>query len=258
MSGDTARPLFPVFLDLGGRLCVVIGEGERAERKARALVEVGGDVVVVCSRPTETLLEACTAGELTVEQRGYVRGDLENAALVLCIGQSDEVARAVAAEARERNCLVNATGMPELCDFIIPSVVTRGDLQVALSTAGTAPAAARQARGAIEEALGNEWSGYVALLAGVRAHLIDRGTDAERASKLLARAASPAVLERLASGERIEPAALLAQLEADAPGEADSLGSAGAPREADPDTDAEAVSSTDPLADAEAPQEVAE
>lgn len=213
MSDTKAKPLFPVFLDLTGRLCIVIGDGERAERKARALVEAGGDVVVICASPSETLLESCTDGELTVEQRGYVRGDLENASLALCIGQPEDVARAIASEASERHCLLNATGLPDLCDFIIPSAVSRGDLQVALSTAGAAPAAARQARAVIEDALGEEWGAYVTLLGGLRALIAERHTDPARAAELLARAGDPAVRERIAAGEAIAPDALLRELE---------------------------------------------
>lgn len=215
MSEPGRRQLFPAFLDLCGRLCVVIGEGERAERKARALATAGGDVAVIGMRPTESLLEAGTAGEMTVEQRGYVRGDLEGAHVVLCIGQDEEVSRAVAAEARERGCLVNVSGHPELCNFIMPSSLGRGSLQIAVSTGGSAPEAARLARSRMADALGEEWGPYTALVAEVRALAAERSLEAPARTRLLALLSDPALLERVAAGEQVDAASLLEEASAE-------------------------------------------
>lgn len=225
MTDGAATPLFPVYLDLRGRLCIVVGDGERAEKKARALVAAGGDVAVIGAHPTDALMESGTEGQLTVEHRGYVRGDLAGAFVVLCMGQGEEVSSAVAAEAGERGCLVNVSGMPELCNFIMPSTLSRGSLQVAVSTGGAAPAAARLARSRISGALGEEWAAYASLLADVRALAVERRLDAASRADLLARSAEPAILERLAAGEKLTAKKLLREMTTsareDATGEAE-------------------------------------
>jgi precorrin-2 dehydrogenase/sirohydrochlorin ferrochelatase len=206
---------FPVFLDVSGRLCVVVGGGPVAERKARALAECGADVAVITAQVSEELLEAESREVLGVEQRGYVRGDLAGAFLAVCLDPSEEVCRAVAAEAHECGCLVNVAGMPELCTFIMPSVVRRGGLQVALSTGGASPEAARQARAVVADALGDEWAAYVVLMAEVRELVAARGGGSAEARELLGRAAGADVLARLAAGEIVTARSLLAELDSE-------------------------------------------
>jgi siroheme synthase-like protein len=115
MTTDYAKPYYPVFLDLAGRLCVIVGGGAVALRKARTLADYGADVVVIAPDVSEELIGMQADGLVTVEQRGYVRGDLAEAFLAVCATDSEEVNRAVHAEAEERRCLVNVVDVPELC-----------------------------------------------------------------------------------------------------------------------------------------------
>ncbi|HEX9093348.1 MAG TPA: bifunctional precorrin-2 dehydrogenase/sirohydrochlorin ferrochelatase [Coriobacteriia bacterium] len=233
MSGAARSPHYPVFLDLTGRLCVVVGGGRAAERRARSLVACGADVVVVTAGPSEELLEMCAEGTLTIEQRGYVRGDLEGAFLVFCVGCSDEIAAAVRAEADERNCLVNVSDAPRLTSFLVPSVVDRGALRIAVSTGGVSPEAARRARAAIAATLGDEWTAYVALAAEVRALVFARpGTDEARAL-LLHRLAAIDLPARIAAGETPTAKGVLAELESAVDEAADAPADTAAPDDAD-------------------------
>jgi precorrin-2 dehydrogenase/sirohydrochlorin ferrochelatase len=201
-SGE-AKAYYPVFLDLAARPAIVIGGGEAAEKRARALLKLGADVVVIGADPTPGLLQLEADGGIVTEQRGYVRGDLEGAFIAFCLGADEEVRRAVSDEAEERGCLVNVAGGPELCSFIVPSLVRRGGLQIAVSTGGASPEAAHRVRRRIAEEFGEEWGPYVALLAEVRQLASERAAAGEDVpGDVFEQIADSDLLERLRAGER--------------------------------------------------------
>jgi len=164
---------YPVFLDLRGRRCVVVGGGKVAGRKARNLVRAGA-LVSVISPETEPGLESLVS---RVERRGYETGDLAGAVLAFAATDSREVNAAVAREAKERGIPVNVADNPSEGDFALPSTLRRGGLQVAVSTGGASPALARRIRTELEERFGPEWAGVVEQLE--RARREGRETDEE-------------------------------------------------------------------------------
>jgi precorrin-2 dehydrogenase/sirohydrochlorin ferrochelatase len=201
MAEDYGKPYYPVYLDLSGRLCVIVGGGKVAQRKAKTLAGYGADVVVIAPDVSEELLELQADELATVEQRGYVRGDLEGAFLAVCATDSEEINRAVHAEAEERGCLVNVVDVPELCNFIVPSIVRRGGLQIAISTGGAAPTVAKRLRKRFQEEFGEEWGDYVQLLGEVRMLVMERVPGGEAARKpVFERIADSDLLERLRAG----------------------------------------------------------
>lgn len=205
-----AKAYYPVFLDLAARPAIVIGGGEAAEKRARALLRLGADVVVIAADPTPGLLELEADGGIATEQRGYVRGDLEGAFIAFCLSADEEVRRAVSDEAEERGCLVNVAGDPELCSFIVPSVVRRGGLQIAVSTGGASPEVAHRVRRRIAGEFGEEWGAYVALLAEVRQLAAERVAAGEDVSgDVFESVADSDLLERLQAGERPSAADVL-------------------------------------------------
>jgi precorrin-2 dehydrogenase/sirohydrochlorin ferrochelatase len=196
MAEDYGKPYYPVYLDLSGRLCVIVGAGKVAQRKAKTLAGYGADVVVIAPDVSEELLELQADGLATIEQRGYVRGDLEGAFLAVCATDSEEINRAVYAEAEERG-----VDVPELCNFIVPSIVRRGGLQIAISTGGAAPTVAKRLRKRFQEEFGEEWGGYVQLLGEVRMLVMERVPGGEAARKpIFERIADSDLLERLRAG----------------------------------------------------------
>lgn len=200
---DYSKPYYPVFLDLTGRLAVIVGGGAVAERKVVTLAEYGPRIRVVSPEVTPKLEELAASGAIELERRGYVRGDLEGAFIVVCATSSEEVNRAVHAEAEERGALVNIVDVPELCSFIVPSIVRRGTLSVAISTGGAAPTVAKQLRRHVQEHLGPEWETYVTLLGEVRTLVMERvpGGEADRKPIFEAMADSN-LLARISDGER--------------------------------------------------------
>jgi precorrin-2 dehydrogenase / sirohydrochlorin ferrochelatase len=149
--------LYPIFLDLSGRRCVVVGGGGVANRKARKLLQARARVVVI-SPEIGAELESVA---VEVHRRPYREGDLEGAYLAFAATNAREVNAAVAREAKERGVPVNVADSPSEGDFALPSTLRRGRLQVAISTGGASPTLARRIRGELEEAFGPEWAGIV-------------------------------------------------------------------------------------------------
>ncbi len=202
MSEPYSASYYPVFLDLRGRLAVVVGGGSVAERKIGTLLDYGADVTCIAPSVTPGIDSLVAQGLIVHEERGYVRGDLAGAFIVVCATDSTEVNRAVYQEAEGQGCLVNVADIPELCNFIVPSIVKRGPLQIAISTGGAAPLIAKRLRCELEERYGPEWEAYVALLGRVRRIVMERiaGGESERKPVFEAIARSD-LIERLARGE---------------------------------------------------------
>lgn len=149
--------LYPLFMDVSGRRCVVVGGGGVASRKARGLLESGARVVVVSPEVTPEI----DGMDVMVERRPYAPGDLAGSALAFAATDSREVNAAVAREAEEKGILVNVADRPAEGDFALPSVLRRGGLQVAVSTGGASPTLARRIRDAMEPSFAAEWESVV-------------------------------------------------------------------------------------------------
>jgi precorrin-2 dehydrogenase / sirohydrochlorin ferrochelatase len=156
--------LYPIFLDLSGRRCVVVGGGEVANRKARKLLQARAEVVVISPTVRPELESVATE----VHRRLYESGDLEGAYLAFAATDSREANAAVAREAGERGIPVNVADRPSEGDFAVPSVLRRGRLQIAVSTGGASPTLARGIKGELEELFVPEWAGVVEELQAAR------------------------------------------------------------------------------------------
>jgi precorrin-2 dehydrogenase/sirohydrochlorin ferrochelatase len=175
---------YPVYLNLKSKRVVVVGGGLVAERKVAALLGTGASIVVISPQVTPQVASLASAGSIDLHKRPYIQGDCEGAALVLSATDDAEVSRAVFEEATAAGILVNTADQPALCDFIMPAVVRRGDLTIAISTGGTSPALAARLRGKLSRMLGPEYARLVALLAEARPE-IRRRIRQERNRKAL-------------------------------------------------------------------------
>ncbi len=138
--------LFPIFLKLTARPCVVIGAGNLAESKIESLQAAHARVTVIAPEARPRIADLAAAGEVEWLQREYAEGDLAGYFLAVAATNRPAVNRAVYKEAVAKNVLCNAVDDPPFCDFYFPSVVRRGDLQIAISTAGASPALAQRLR----------------------------------------------------------------------------------------------------------------
>lgn len=169
---------YPAFLELTDRRCLVVGGGPVAERRVDGLVAAGAAVTVVSPTLTAALAALAAAGRITHEPRGYRPGDVAGFDLALAATDTGDVNGAVAAEARRRGIWVNAADDPAHCTFILPALVRRGDLTVAVATGGTSPALARAVRDELEAYLTAEYATLAELAAEVRRELRAAGRAA--------------------------------------------------------------------------------
>ena len=166
---------YPIFVELKGRACLVIGGGREAQRKVEGLLAAEGRVTVVSPELTRDLQRRLAAGEIDCEQREYREGDLEGYDVCMVATDNGEVNAEVAAEGKRRRVWVNAADDPTNCDFILPSVIRRGSITIAASTGGGSPALARRLREELEAYLTEEMPALADLLAEVRTELRAQG-----------------------------------------------------------------------------------
>jgi precorrin-2 dehydrogenase/sirohydrochlorin ferrochelatase len=160
--------LFPIFLKIAARPCMVIGAGNLAESKIESLRAAHAKVTVIAPAAHATIVDLAAAGEIEWQQREYVEGDLAGQFLVVAATDDAAVNRAVYREATEKNIICNTVDDPPFCNFYFPSVVRRGDLQIAISTAGASPALAQRLRKEINAQLPLDAGDWVADLGNLR------------------------------------------------------------------------------------------
>jgi len=168
---------YPIFADIAKRPCVVVGGGAVAERKVEGLVSAGAAVTVVSPDVTKRLKALEKEGVINIIKKKYGKGDLKGAFLAVSAAGSKAVNESVYEEAVERAILVNVVDDPQHCNFIVPSVVDRGSLVLAISTAGKSPSFARALRLELEEAIGEEYATFVEILGKVRNKLLKTGAS---------------------------------------------------------------------------------
>jgi precorrin-2 dehydrogenase/sirohydrochlorin ferrochelatase len=202
-----ANGYYPVALDLRERPCLVVGGGPVAEAKVEGLLAAGARVTVVSPTLSERLESWASAGRIAYTQREYTASDLDGQQLVFSATDRRDVTETVARDARQLGVWVNAADDPKYCDFLLPSVLRRGRLQVAVSTGGTSPALAARVRRDLESYFTPEYEDFVELAAEVRRELRASG---RRADASVWRAALDADLRRLlAEGRRADARARL-------------------------------------------------
>jgi precorrin-2 dehydrogenase/sirohydrochlorin ferrochelatase len=201
-SGDglllfTVKNMFPMFLKIEGRRCLVVGAGKVAEGKIRGLLDAGASVQVVAPVAVRQIQKWAFDGVLGWNPRSFEARDLDHVSIVIAATSSRNVNAQVFAEARSRNVLCNAVDDPEYCDFYYPAVVKRGDLQIAISTSGRSPALAQRLRQELEEQFGPEYETWVAELGKARDQLSAETLDSEIRRELLHKLASREALENI-------------------------------------------------------------
>ena len=214
---------YPVFVDLGGRLAVVAGEGPEIAARASALLEVGARVRVVSPRPSVEVRRLADAGRVELRDRPFEPGDLDGAAIAIAAGDAP-TNEAVRAAARAARVPLNVVDRPELCDWIHGAVLRRGRLVVAISTSGAAPALAVRLRDQLAEELGAEYATFLEIAAEHRAPIAASGRSFADRRRVWYRLADSGVLAALRDGDEARARAIfaaeLAALEAPATGTA--------------------------------------
>ncbi len=203
---------YPLFLGIAGRTAVVVGGGAVAARRVRLLIECGARVRVISPSFSAEFDSLRGHPDLTLIQRPYRADDLEGAMLALVSTDDAAVNQRVAQDARLGGVLVNVADQPALCDFVVPSLVRRGDLTVAISTGGASPALAKRLREELAQIIGLEYEEFLKLLKETRRRVQEEERDPERRRAIFERLVASDLLERLRRGDRAGAAAKLEAL----------------------------------------------
>jgi precorrin-2 dehydrogenase/sirohydrochlorin ferrochelatase len=193
-------------------MCLVVGGGAVAARKAASLLECGAKVRLVAPKVCETVADMEREGAIE-RIAGLFRPEHMNGS-ALAIGSTDdnEVNRLVFDEAVKRNIPVNIVDQPALCSFIVPSVVQRGDLVIAISTSGKSPAVAKRARMTLEKTFGDEWAVYLEMMGEARELLLSSEPDNATRERKFNRLADSPMLEKIKTGDLTGARAVMEQI----------------------------------------------
>jgi precorrin-2 dehydrogenase / sirohydrochlorin ferrochelatase len=195
-------PLYGAFIQLKGRPCVVVGGGPVAERKITGLLECGAHVTVIAPDVTNLIRETAESGTITWERRAYRSGDAAAAFLVIAATGSKDVNRHVEREAETNGRLVNVVNDQDAGNLIVPAMVRRGRLNIAVSTSGASPLIAKRLRQELEMAFGDEYAAYLDLLAAVRQRLLLEVCDEPRRTAIFREIADAPLLSLLRAGRQ--------------------------------------------------------
>jgi precorrin-2 dehydrogenase/sirohydrochlorin ferrochelatase len=187
--------LFPIFLKLERRRVLVVGAGAIAEQKLAGLLSAGASIHVVAPTANDAFRKLAADGRLRWSQREYLSSDLDGAVLVIAGTGNPEINERIFRDADSRNIPCNAVDEPDRCHFYYPAVVQRGDLQIAISTAGHSPALAQRIRKELEQRFDATYADWLHWLGDVRRILFTHAVDPQRRRTVLHRIARADVYE---------------------------------------------------------------
>lgn len=201
---------YPVYLDIKGRRCLVVGGGQVGTRKVGTLLQCGAKVTVISHEVTPELAEMAGKGLVDLQLRDYRSSDLDK--MFLVIGATDDQAlnRKVQQDAEAAQRLCNIADQPDLCNFVLPSIINQGDLSIAISTAGKSPAFAKHLRRQLQGQFGPEYGLMLDLMGAVRKRLLAEEHAPEQHKPLFEQLIQGGLLEMIKSDDRQGIDALLA------------------------------------------------
>ena len=193
--------LFPMFLKLSGKRCLVVGAGKVGEPKIGGLIDTGASIVVVAIEASSQVHEWADAGKIELGLRAFSAADLDGKFLAVIATASHDLNEFIYREAQRRGVLCNVVDVPQYCDFFYPAVVRRGDLQIAISTSGRSPSLAQKIRKQLEQQFGERYSEWVQQLGETRRLVLvsdlDKKTKLELLHSLASREAFEAALAQI-------------------------------------------------------------
>lgn len=187
--------LFPMFIKLEGKQVLVVGAGKVGEPKIAGLLETGARIRVVALEASAAVRQWFRDGRIELELRPFTAEDLNGAFLAIVATSSRSLNERIYQEAEKHGVLCNVVDVPDLCDFFYPAVVRRGDLQIAVSTAGQSPSLALKIRQQLEKQYGPGYAEWVAELGATRKFILASDLEKERKLELLHSLASREAVE---------------------------------------------------------------
>ena len=175
---------YPICLDVEDRDCLVVGGGSVGTRKVETLLECGAKVTVVSINAAEKLRELANSSMIQLKEKAFQITDLDGMFLVIGATDNEDLNIKIHSEAQRRSVLCNIADRPEVCNFILPSIVNRGDLIIAISTSGKSSAFAKKMRKQLESQFGDEYAEFLNLMGAIRKKLISKDREPEAHKQL--------------------------------------------------------------------------
>lgn len=188
---------YPVNLDIQNQNCLVVGGGFVSSRKVKTLLDCGAKVTVVSPDVTKQLRDFSISGSITWNNRHYRTSDIDGMFLVIGATDDEELNRQISSDARKRNILCNIADRPKACNFILPSIVNRGDLIIAISTSGKSPAFAKKLRKDFEKTFGKEYADFLQLMGAARKKLLNTEHEPEAHKHIFEQMIAEGLLEMI-------------------------------------------------------------
>jgi precorrin-2 dehydrogenase/sirohydrochlorin ferrochelatase len=194
---------YPIYVNLNGKRCLVVGAGQVGRRKIATLAECGAAEILVidCTPPDEACAETLSHPAVTFACRPYAASDLDGRFLVIASTDDEALNWEISRECAARGILCNIVDQPEKCSFIVPALYTQGDLTVAISTGGGSPALARKIRQGLGEFLGTEYGALLLLMSRLRPMVLGLGLGSPENSKIFKALVNSSLIEALERGD---------------------------------------------------------
>src|SRR3989337_3330177 len=193
---------YPIFLDIKGKSCVVIGGGSVAERKVLSLLDAGSKVLVISPELTPVLKKLAAKKKINYCPQSYGPGDLKGFFLAYSATDDPKVNKSVFNEAKREGIFLNVVDVPELCNFIVPSVVDRGNLLIAISTSGKSPAMAKKIRQKLEKEFGKEYAVFLDIMGRIREKVLKSSEESGKNKRMFEKLVNSPLLEWIKKGEK--------------------------------------------------------
>jgi len=203
---------YPVHLDINNRNCLVVGGGGVGTRKVKKLLDCGARVTVVSLDVSPDLRDLAASAKIVLAQRAYKSEDLSGMFLVIGATDDEQLNRQISSDAERLNTLCNIADRPEVCNFILPSIVQRDDLVITISTSGQSPAMAKKLRKTLEHQFGAEYGLLLRLMGAIRRRLLSQAHAPEAHKPLFERLINSDLLEMVKKGENEKIDSLLLQV----------------------------------------------
>lgn len=192
---------YPILLDVHDKKCIVIGAGNVGERKVETLLQCGARVEIIGKTLSHKLNDLVDKGRINYVASEYTESHLDGALLVIGATDEPELNARIAEDAQKKGIFFNIVDRPHLCSFIVPSIITRGDLIVTFSTCGKSPALAKKLRKKYEAAFGQEYAIFLELMGKIRSKILSQSTDSLQNKRIFEQLVSSSLLEWIKGGE---------------------------------------------------------
>ncbi len=203
---------YPVHLDIQNRNCLVVGGGGVGTRKVVTLLDCGANVTVISPAVSHQLRDFALSGLIKLKERSYQSGDLDGMFLVIGATDDEGLNWQISIDADHLNTLCNIADRPEVCNFILPSIVERDDLVITISTSGRSPAMAKKLRKTLESQFGKEYGVFLKLMGAIRKKLLSTSHKPEAHKHLFEQLIAADLIAMIQKGKTAEIDAVLFEI----------------------------------------------